>query len=462
MSFEHPRVVIDAVPETGLFLHPMTYPQVAARSRTIRFIARLRLVVVIAAITVVCAGAFDTAWAFTRAEKQAFQRSIVDRRSKLIPRYKKKTRAKTRYIIVHTSEGGLSGTLNTVSRGKQLRRYRTKGGHAHYVIARDGRVYRILDKRYIADHAGRSMWNGQTWISKYSIGIELVGYHYGTITEKQYRSVGLLIDILRGIYDLDDSAVLTHSQVAYGTPNRWVKKNHRGRKRCAKNFDWHKAGLASTWPFDPDVKAGRLVPDTELAAIYYSPRTTSPRRTSTNVISGTNTAWRIAGEEYDSPRTLYRLPNGKTVPGDQVEKRIGWNRIPKNTVVLLNLEEGAKADKSRGPVKSVSNGYTAWDIAGLDYNKATTFYFFPRGRVAHGRQVSDWDGLPVNTRIIVGYRGPYKVTASRPAGKIAGASYNKRDTLYYFPNKKRIVAGDAVRDFKRLPKGVLVFLPARG
>jgi len=441
----------------------MSYPHLTIGVRRTEILIR-GLIVIIAACAVL-AGSVGTVWALTRAEKQSFQRSIVDRRSKLNPRYKKKTRAKTRYIIVHTSEGGLNGTLNAVSRGKQVRSgYRTKGGHTHYVIARNGRVYRILDRRYVADHAGRSMWNGQTWISNYSIGIELVGYHYGEITEQQYRSLGQLIDILRGIYNLDDSAVLTHSQVAYGKPNRWVKKNHRGRKRCAKNFDWRKVGLASTWPFDPDVKAGRLVPDPELAAIYYAPRTASSRKkaTGSNVISGTNTAWRIAGEEYDSPRTLYRLPSGKTIPGDEVEKRIGWNRVPKNTVVLLNLGDSEKAEKSRGPVKSVSNGYTAWDIAGLDYNKATTFYFFPRGRVAHGREVSDWDGMPVNTRIIVGYRGPYEVTASKPAGKIAGASYNKRDTLYYFPHRKRIVAGDAVRDFKRLPKGVLVFLPARG
>jgi hypothetical protein len=430
-----------------------------------RVVTRLPLATAVAAMAVAGVGALDTALAYTRAEKQAFQRSIVDRRWKLNPRFKKVTRTKTRYIIVHTSEGGLNSTLNAVSRGKQVRRgYRTRGGHAHYVIARNGRVYRTLDKRYVADHAGRSMWNGQTRLSRYSIGIELVGYHYGTITEAQYRSVGILIDILRGIYNLDDSAVLTHSQVAYGTPNRWVKKNHRGRKRCAKNFDWQKAGLAPTWPFDPDVRAGRLVPDPELASIYYAPRTAASRKVATrgNVISSTNTAWRIAGDEYDSPTTLYRLPNGKTVPGDQIESRIGWNRIPKNTVVLLNRQESDEAEPAGGPVKSVSNGYTAWDIAGLDYNKATTFYFFPRGRVAHGQEVSDWDGLPVNTRIIVGYRGPYEVTARRPAGKIAGASYNKKDTLYYFPKRKRIVAGNAVRDFKRLPKGVLVFLPARG
>jgi N-acetyl-anhydromuramyl-L-alanine amidase AmpD len=63
------------------------------------------------------------------------------------------------------------------------------------------------------------MWNGERDISKVSMGIELVGYHYTEITDKQYRSVGILIDILQDVYDLDDSTVLTHSQVAYGNPN---------------------------------------------------------------------------------------------------------------------------------------------------------------------------------------------------------------------------------------------------
>ncbi|UCG52812.1 MAG: N-acetylmuramoyl-L-alanine amidase [Candidatus Latescibacterota bacterium] len=436
--------------------------QFAERTRTTGFANLLRHIAIVATASAVLIGSFGTAWAFTRAERQAFQKSIVDRRARLNPKFTKTTRKKTRFIIVHTSEGGLKSTLRVVSSGKRLRRsYRTKGGHAHYVIARDGRVYRTLDKRFVADHAGRSMWNGQTDISKISIGIELVGYHYGSITEKQYRSVGLLIEILQRIYDLDDSAVLTHSQVAYGKPNRWVRNSHRGRKRCAKNFDHTKAGLAPTWPFDPDVKAGRLVADPQLASIYYAPRKPSSRSTGGNVISSTNTAWNIAGDEYNSPTTLYRLPNGKVVPGHEVEERIGWNRIPKNTVVLLNQEEGDPAGESEGPVRRISDGYTAWDIAGFDYNKASTFYFFPRGRVASGREVSDWDELPANTRMIVGYRGPYEVTARRPAGIIAGKNYNKKDTLYYFPNKK-IISGDSVRDFARLPKGVLVFLPSTG
>ncbi|MEJ2720420.1 MAG: peptidoglycan recognition family protein, partial [bacterium] len=210
----------------------------ALRARAAGVAALWRHVAVAAAAGAVVLGSCSAIWATTLAEQRTLQRSIVDRRAQLNPKFRKIARQKTRFIIVHTSEGGLNSTLRSVSQGKRVRRaYRTHGGHAHYVIARNGRVYRTLDRRFVADHAGRSMWNGQTDISKISIGIELVGYHYGTITDDQYRSAGALIDILQRIYALDDSAVLTHSQVAYGKPNRWVKKPHRGRKRCAKNFD---------------------------------------------------------------------------------------------------------------------------------------------------------------------------------------------------------------------------------
>ena len=445
--------------DNGHFMSSLKFTQCAW---IIRITVLLRHVVVIALASAILSSSLNTADAFTRTERNAFQESIKDRRGHLNPKFKKKIRNNTHYIIVHTSEGGLTSTLCTVSHGKKVRGgRRTYGGHAHYVIARDGRTYRILDKRYEADHAGLSMWNGQTRISRISIGIELVGYHYTRITDKQYHSVGLLIEILQRIYGLDGGAVLTHSQVAYGKPNYWFKKPHRGRKRCAKNFDRHKAGLAPTWHFDPDVKAGRLVADTELASIYYASRATSTKSIRTNVITSKNTAWNIAGEEYDFPTTLYRLPNGKIVRGDEIDKRIGWKRIPENTVVLLNPGKNVHADGNRGPVKNISSGCTAWDIAGLSYNKATTFYFFPHGRIKHGKEISDWDELPTKTRMIIGYRGPYRVTCNRPAITIAGTNYNKKETLYYFPNKN-IITGDSVIDFKRLPRNVLIFLRTKG
>ena len=210
------------------------------------------------------------------------------------------------------------------------------GGHTHYVIARNGATYRVVDKAYVADHAGISMWEGQTDISKVSIGIELVGYHYDTITQYQYRSVGLLIDVLQGVYGLDDRSVLTHSQVAYGRPNRWFKKNHRGRKRCAKNFIRAKAELGPTWNYDPDVRAGRLIADPQLAEVFYGRAQYYAEGSvnDANVISKTNSAWSIAGEDYDSSTTVYKFPDGRLLAGDQIsgpgglEPHPGPNRSP--------------------------------------------------------------------------------------------------------------------------------------
>ena len=398
--------------------------------------------------------------AFTQTERYNFQRSIVDFRSRLNPSYKKIHRKKTKYIIVHTSELGLKTTLRVVSKGKHLRNgRRTNGGHAHYVIARNGRTYRILDKKYVADHAGRSMWNGETDISQISIGIELIGYHYAPISEKQYRSAGILIEILQDVYDLYDRSVLTHSQVAYGLPNRWVKEVHRGRKRCAKNFIRAKAGLGSTWFYDPDVRAGRLVADAKLSNVFYGQHKINPQPDDANVISKRNTAWAIAGEDYDSPTTVYKFPNGRQYTGDQIADEVGWSHVPAKTVVLLNHESSFKLLKDYGLIKTISYGITAWSLAGKSYNRETTIYFLPSGQIKHGSMIIDWDDLPAKTRLIIGYKGPYKLNKDRTAFRIAGFKYKDQKTIYYLPSKK-LLSGNEIRDFSQIPIGTYIFLPA--
>lgn len=395
----------------------------------------------------------------SRADRRSFQRSIVDYRSRLNSRFKKIKRKKTKYIIVHTSELGLKTTLRVVSKGKRLRNGRTTpGGHAHYVIARNGRTYRILDKKFKADHAGLSMWNGETDISKISIGIELVGYHYAPISESQYRSVGRLIDILQGVYGLDDRAVLTHSQVAYGKRNRWLKKSHRGRKRCAKNFIRAKAELGPTWTYDPDVRSKRLLADLQLAEVYYGRRGYYAKTEDANLISKRNTAWSIAGEDYDSRTTVYKFPGGQIYTGDKISENVGWNRIPVKTVVLLNQENSVFLKKSDGPVKTISGSLTAWSFAGKAYNLKTTIYFLPSGRIKFGSAISDWDDLPAETRLIVGYRGPYTLYKDRSAYRIAGRKYKDRKTIYFLPSKT-LMGGDKIEDFDQLPEGTLIFLP---
>ncbi len=414
----------------------------------------------------------DACHAYTRNELNRFQSRIVDYRHQLNPRFRKVARQKTALIIVHTSELGLKATLRVVTRGKRLKNGRaTPGGHANYVIARNGRVYRTLDHKYQADHAGLSMWNGTRNLSRVSVGIELVGYHSASITPSQYRSLGVLLDILKRVYKLSDRDILTHSQVAYGRPNPWFKTDHRGRKRCAKNFDRTKAGLGPTWPYDPDVRAGRLAPDPTLASVFYRFKPGSclavenkidphapARRHDANIISKENTAWSIAGEDYNDPATAYILPNGQTLPGSSVGEIIGWDKVPAGTRVLLNQSPEQVTAQPTHPIKVISERMSAWSHAGQAYRAKTTIYFLPSGRIAPGSSLKDWDDLPAETRLIVGYKGPYTITPDQTAYRITGGKYKDKSVVYHMPSG-RLVTGDNVKDFNALPIGVSLYLP---
>ena len=268
----------------------------------------------------------------TNENHRLFMNTVIDYREHLNPIFPKRLRKSTRHIIVHTSECDLKTTLKIVSKGKQDDfKWVSRGGHTHYVIARDGQTYRILDEKFRAHHAGRSMWNGERNLNRISVGVELIGYHNGDITTLQYQSLGQLIDILKNRYRLEDRAVLTHSQVAYKSG----PLNQRGRKHCARNFDRQRAGLKPTWSHDPDVRAGRLQPDPELSSIFYGIRTQAGIKSYSYIIKRDKTAWQIAGDKYNSPDTIYKLPGGLLISGNRIDKKIGWGRIPVGTKVFV-------------------------------------------------------------------------------------------------------------------------------
>jgi N-acetyl-anhydromuramyl-L-alanine amidase AmpD len=113
----------------------------------------------------------------------------IDYQRRLNPQFTKRVRPETRFIILHSTESRLPSALRSLSRGKVRRgRYLTRGGHAHYLIARNGAIYKILEPKYWANHAGVSMWNGSDGLSDYSVGIELEGYHI-PFSDRQYSSL---------------------------------------------------------------------------------------------------------------------------------------------------------------------------------------------------------------------------------------------------------------------------------
>ncbi|MXY99044.1 MAG: hypothetical protein F4Z29_15260 [Gemmatimonadetes bacterium] len=374
---------------------------------------------------------------------------IVDIQNRLPRSFKKRLRKSSRFIVIHSTESGLRSALNTVSRR----------GYSNYLVARNGTIYRILDKKYLSHHAGLSMWNGLTNISNHSIGIELVGYHNDPFSASQYDALKWLIEVLQRVYKIPDYHVLEHYRVAYGRPNRWVKRLHRGRKKDPGvfNFSRARAGLTSKDPrnsilYDPDVKAGRLIPDPDIdiARVRLVDRgryDIEVAQLSENVITRRNTAWRIARGHYDEASTVYHFPNGTVMRGNQIRN---WDRIPVGTKVFLNRDRTEDVQAVTAVVPVIIKGTTAFDIAGTAYRRSDTYYIFPTGTIKHGRQVRRWDRIPPGTRVLVRYNAPVALAS---AGRQA---VRRNDTVFLVPRSEVLVAAN-VPDTSRLDGGTLVF-----
>jgi hypothetical protein len=237
--------------------------------------------------------------------------------------------------------------------------------------------------------------------------------------------------------------------------------------------------LTDAWAFDPDVRSGRLSPDPQIHKLFYGNAArnrlrqvkamnkpaslqadTEPRNGITevsNLISATNTAWTIAGEDFNSPNTVYVFPSGTIIRGDKVGQRRGWNKLPPGTQVLVN--QPLERETKKGPVYEITGIYTAWSFAGSAYRRPTTKYFFPSGRIVPGDKIKDWDSLPDKTRLIIGYKGPLLIEAKigRTPWGLAGRACNQPQTIYSIPGRG-LVTGDTINDFSGLPRGTRMFI----
>ncbi len=88
----------------------------------------------------------------------------------------------------------------------------------HYLINRKGKIFKMVDEKNIAWHAGKSMWKKYKNLNKNSIGIELVNkghkYGYQRFTNKQIRILIQLCKKLKRKYRIKNKFILGHSDVA--------------------------------------------------------------------------------------------------------------------------------------------------------------------------------------------------------------------------------------------------------
>ena len=88
----------------------------------------------------------------------------------------------------------------------------------HYLINRNGKIFRLVQDNYIAWHAGKSCWGKYTNLNKNSIGIELVnkGHQFGytSFKKKQISSLIKLSKKLIKKYKIKKRNVVGHSDIA--------------------------------------------------------------------------------------------------------------------------------------------------------------------------------------------------------------------------------------------------------
>ena len=353
-------------------------------------------------------------WVILAAPLQAGALSFSNRyRSPRNP--ERSIRKATRLIVLHTTEAGARSSLSKLS----------ERGEAHYCIDEKGVAYRIVDRNREAFHAGRSMWNGKEECDSYSIGIEVVGHHDKPVTLAQLDAIRELLVILKKEYKLTDVQVVCHSHVAYGAPNKWQKRNHRGRKRCGMLFAMpsvrQRLGLKVKPAFDPDVRAKRLiVGDPYLNNVLYGKVDTMVGKLGRNVAPEKEGGFFasffnrkppeqvIEPEKEKYPVKPTPVPNvpppqakpevketAPKTPSPKVQNPKPTAPVAKEPTSLRELEDRMKF-KEAGVLGPKS---TPYKIAGRNWNAPTTYYFM-KGKVLRGDKM-DPQKVSAGTRVFL-------------------------------------------------------------
>lgn len=119
---------------------------------------------------------------------------------------------------------------------------------AHYLVAEDGEILRMVEENKRAWHAGLSFWRGITDINSASIGIEIVnpGHEYGyrPFPDMQMDALVPLVNEIVGRYGIAPANVVGHSDIA---PRRKVDPGEL--------FDWERLARHALAVRRPQAKA---------------------------------------------------------------------------------------------------------------------------------------------------------------------------------------------------------------
>jgi N-acetyl-anhydromuramyl-L-alanine amidase AmpD len=154
-------------------------------------------------------------------------------------------------VVLHATAGSLSATLGWFANP-------ASGVSAHYVMAKNGRVYQMVEERMLARHAGASRFQGRTSYNNFSIGIEMVNKNDGQdpYPPDQFEEMVNLVGYLVEEYDVQREWIVTHAEIL--TAGKTDPRGFAVHELLARIYDpaanlpedvvrdaaWHAAGIA--------------------------------------------------------------------------------------------------------------------------------------------------------------------------------------------------------------------------
>jgi N-acetylmuramoyl-L-alanine amidase len=140
-------------------------------------------------------------------------------------------------LVLHYTELPLKESLDILRDGARPHRV-----SAHYVLAEDGTVHRLVPEDRVAWHAGHSHWRGREALNATSVGVEIVNLH-GDRHDYPRVQIAALIELCQGILARHPAIlprnVVGHSDIA---PKRKIDPGLR--------FPWSTLAAAGIglWP----------------------------------------------------------------------------------------------------------------------------------------------------------------------------------------------------------------------
>ena len=115
---------------------------------------------------------------------------------------------KPNYVIIHfTAQDSVQQTLKTFT----VTETQTS---AHYVIAKNGKVFHMVNDYLRANHAGLGKWGSVTDMNSCSIGIEIDNNSHEPFTDAQVNSLLILLAQLKKTYNIPQANFIGHQDFA--------------------------------------------------------------------------------------------------------------------------------------------------------------------------------------------------------------------------------------------------------